>query len=39
MMKDLRLFTLCEHLHIRNWTKDLYFLQVFGPRELSDRLS
>lgn len=38
MMADLGVFTSCEHLHIRNWTKDLYFLQVFGPRKLSGRL-
>lgn len=38
-VKDLGLFTLCEHLHSRTWTKDLYFLQVFGPHQLIDFLS
>lgn len=38
-MKHLGLFTFCEHLHSRTWTKDLCFLQVFGPHQLIDFLT
>lgn len=38
-VKHLGLFTSCEHLHSRTWTKDLYFLQVFGSHQLIDFLT